>query len=105
MIAEGSVLGVMEGRKYNCAVRLHKLVHEALRRQVWSGFQKWVAEKHNEKMSLVHEMFFGLQNLRDNVCKAEFEKKLCENSFAEVAKLFERYMSFLRCENGKLSEF
>ena len=26
-------------------------------------------------------------------------------TFAEVAKLFERYMSFLRCENGRLSEF
>ena len=82
-----------------------KLVYEALMRQVWSGFQKWVAEKHDEKTSLVDEMFSGLQSLRDNVCKSEFQKKLCKNSFAEVAKLFERYMSFLRCENGKLSEF
>ena len=56
-------------------------------------------------MSLVDEMFSDLQSLPDNVCKSEFQKKLCENSFAEVAKLFERYMSFLRCENGKLSEF
>ena len=105
VIAEGSVSEVMEGRKYNRAVRLHKLVYEALMRQVWSGFQKWVAEKHDEKTSLVDDMFSGLQSLRDNVCKSEFQKKLCENSFAEVAKLFERYMSFLRCENGKLSEF
>ena len=43
--------------------------------------------------------------MRDNVCKSEFQKKLCKNSFDEVAKLSERYMSFLRCENGKLSEF
>ena len=105
VIAEGSVSGVMEGRKYNRAVRLHKLVYEALMRQVWSGFQKWVAEKHDEKTSLVDEMFSGLQSLRDNVYKSEFQKKLCENYFAEVAKLFERYMSFLLCENGKLSEF
>ena len=49
-------------------------------------------------------MFSGLKSLRDNLYKSEFQKKLCENSFAEVAKLFERYMSFLRCENGKLSE-
>ena len=97
--------GVMEGRKYNRAVRLDELVYEALMRQVWSGFQKWVAEKHDEKTSLVDEMFSGLQSLRVNVCKSEFQKKLCENSFAEVAKLFERYMSFLRCENGELSEF
>ena len=50
-------------------------------------------------------MFSGLQSLCDNVCEAEFKKKLCENSFAEVAVLFERYMSFLCCKNGKLSEF
>ena len=51
VIAEGSVPGVIEGRKYNRALRLHKLVYEALMRQVWSGFQKWVAEKHDEKTS------------------------------------------------------
>lgn len=72
---------------------------------MWSGFQKWVAEKHDEKTSLVDDMFSGLQSLRDNVCKSEFQKKLRENSFAEVAKLFQRYMLFLRCENGKLLEF
>ena len=38
VIAEGSVSGVMEGRKYNRAMRLHKLVYEALMRQVWSRF-------------------------------------------------------------------
>ena len=63
-IAEGSVSGVMEGRKYNRAVRLHKLVYEALMRQVRSGFQKWVAEKHDEKTSLVDEMFSGPQSSR-----------------------------------------
>lgn len=94
VISERSVSGVMEGRKYNRAVRLHKLV-----------YKKWVAEKHDEKTSLVDEMFSGLQSLRDNVCKSEFQKKLCENSVVEVAKLFQRYMSFLRCKNGKLSGF
>ena len=62
VIAEGSVSGVMEGRKYNRAVRLHKLVYEALMRQVWSGFQKRVAEKHDEKTSLVDEILSGLQS-------------------------------------------
>ena len=64
VIAEGSVSGVMEGRKYNRAVRLHKLVYEALMRQVRSGFQKWVAEKHDEKTSLVDETFSGPQSSR-----------------------------------------
>ena len=30
MIADVSTAGVMEGQKYNCAVRLHKLLYEAL---------------------------------------------------------------------------
>lgn len=41
-------------------------------RQVWSGFQEWVPEKHDEKTSLVDEMFSGIQSLGDNVCKSAF---------------------------------
>ena len=105
VIAEGSVSGVLEGRRYNRAVRLHKLLYEALMRQVWSGFRKWIAEKHSEKTSLVDDMFVSLQSLRVNVCEAEFQRKFHDNSFLEVTELFERYMFFLRSENGKLSEF
>ena len=38
MIEEGSVSEVLEGRRYNRAMRLHKLVYEALMRQVWSDY-------------------------------------------------------------------
>ena len=31
MIADGSIAGVMDGRRYNRAVRLHKLVYEAFK--------------------------------------------------------------------------
>ena len=70
VIAEGSVSGVMEGMRYNRAVRVHKLVYEVLMRQAWSGFRTWVTEKHSEKESLVGDMFSGLQSLRNNVCEA-----------------------------------
>lgn len=42
-------------------------VNNALTRQAWCGFRKWVPEKHDEKTSLVCEMFSSLQSLRDNV--------------------------------------
>ena len=48
VLAEGSVTGVMEGRRYNRAVRLHKLVYEALMRQAWTGFIAWTEEKQRE---------------------------------------------------------
>ena len=39
MIAEGSASGVLDGRRYNRAVRFHKLMYEALQRLAWEGFQ------------------------------------------------------------------
>ena len=49
VIAEGSVAaGVMDGCKYNRAIRLHKLVYEALMRLAWKGFLPWLELKHAE---------------------------------------------------------
>ena len=105
VIAEGSVSGVLEGRRYNRAVRLHKLVYEALMRQAWAGFQTWIEENHGDKKSLVDNAFGSLQRLHDSICQAEFQRTLDEKSFSEVTELFRRYMLFLRTENGTLSEF
>ena len=38
LIAEGSITALMEGRKYNRAVRLHKIVYVAMMRLAWNGF-------------------------------------------------------------------
>ena len=102
MIVEGSASGVLEGWKYNCAVRQHKLVYKAAMRKVWSGFQTWIAERHNERKSSVDDMLSSLQRLHNSVCKAKFQQNLCESSFSNVAELFERYMFFLHTNNGKL---
>ena len=45
VIADGSATGVLKGRKYNRAVRFHKLMYEALQRLIWKGFQTWIEEK------------------------------------------------------------
>ena len=71
-------------------------------RQVRSGFSTWVTKKHNEKESLVNDMFSCLQSSRNNVCEAEIQAQLNKSSFSEVTELFERYMNFFRCENGQL---
>ena len=38
VIADGSISGVMDGRKYSRTVRLLKLVNETLIRLTWKGF-------------------------------------------------------------------
>ena len=45
VIAEGSA-GVMGGRKYNRAIRLHKLVYEAPLHLAWKGFMQWLEVYH-----------------------------------------------------------
>lgn len=106
VIADGSISGVLEGRRYNRAIRLHKLIYEALMRQAWSDFQNWIEnEKEKEEKSLVDDTFANLQNFCNSVCEAEFQKKLSETSFCKVTELFQKYLSFLRNKNGKLSEF
>lgn len=72
------------------------LVYKALMRQAWSGFWTWIAERHNERRSLVDDKLSSLQRLHNSVYKVEFQQKFCESSFSEVAELFERYMLFLR---------
>ena len=42
VIAEGSVAGVLDGRRYNRGVRLHKLMYEALVRLAQQGFRPWI---------------------------------------------------------------
>ena len=44
VITEGSVCGVLEGRRYNRAVRFHKLMYEAFMQMAWTGFENWLTE-------------------------------------------------------------
>ena len=44
-IADGSIAGVLDGKKYNRAFRLHKLVYDAFLRLAWSGFEAWLGMK------------------------------------------------------------
>ena len=48
VIADSYISGVMGGRKYNRAVRLHKLVYEALTRLAWKGFLSWLQAIHTD---------------------------------------------------------
>ena len=38
VVAGGSVPGVLDGRKYNRAIRVHKLVYESLMHIAWCEF-------------------------------------------------------------------
>ena len=43
-IEEGSVAGVLYGRRYNRGVRLHNIMHEAFMRLAWQGLDRGESE-------------------------------------------------------------
>ena len=49
VVTEGSVAAVLEGRKYNRAVRFHKHMYEALMRKAESVFKMWATENRKNK--------------------------------------------------------
>ena len=105
VIAEGSVSGVLEGRHYNRAVRVHKLVYEALLRLAWKGFLSWLQIFHEDKEHLVGDIWNDLEALEDNVCQHKFEEIKDSPTFLSIMKLFDIYLNYLRQDNGQLSTF
>ena len=54
---------------------------------------------------MVNEALTGLKGLCDDICQAEFQDKLRSQSFSELTELFDQYFSYLKHDNGKLSQF
>ena len=55
----------MEGHKYNRAVRLHKLVYEALMRLAWNGFTSWIQDNYGGEVVHLEETLRSIRNLGD----------------------------------------
>ena len=92
VIAEGSVTGVLEGRKYSRAVRFHKLMYEALQRLIWKGFQTWIGETFPAKKQFIQDAFSGLKPLYDNLCQKEQQRVLDSPRFTELITLCDKYL-------------
>ena len=96
VITEGFVCGVLEGQRYNGAVRFHKLMYEAFMRMAWTGFENWLTENQQSKKRAVDNTVNGLASLYDKICNAEFQDKLRSQSFAKLNDLYDQYMNYLR---------
>ncbi|CAH1248853.1 Hypp8457 [Branchiostoma lanceolatum] len=104
VIAEGSVTGVLEGRKYNRAIRFHKLMYEALQRLVWKDFLEWIGQSRVKK-EFVKDFFVSLKPLYNDVCQEEQRKVLTSQRFSEFVRLYDEHRDFLRNSKGKLARF
>lgn len=86
VIAEGLVNGVIEGRKYNRAVRLHKLVYEALLRLAWKGFLPWLEEHHARDVHHLEETLKDIASFHDSVSQGALQELLEDKSCTRCLK-------------------
>ena len=105
VIADGSVAGVMDGRKYNRAIRLHKLLYESFMRLAWKGFLPWIEINHSDEQVHLEESLTIVNGLCEDVSQATVREMMANQSCKHIFKLFEVYLDYLRKENGALSAF
>ena len=105
LVAEGSVARVLEGRQYNRAVRVHKIMYEELLRLAWKGFLIWIDSKEVVEQQKVHKGLQAIQEFEGDICQKNFECILQDPVFAELSDAFSDYLEFLRSKSGNLSNF
>ena len=84
MIADSSISGVMDGLMYNQAVRLHKLVYEAVVRLVWKGFLSWLQANHTDDVVHVNETLKTIGNMSNDVSQTSLKQVLQNRSCARI---------------------
>ena len=96
VIAEGSVAGVLDGRRYNRGVILHKIMYEALMRLARQRFVVCMQENQKESKTTVDSFFSEIGECYDDFCETQFKKHMTSTSSVDFVKLFDKYLEFLR---------
>ena len=105
IIAEGSVSGVLEGRMYNRAVRVHKYIYEALLRLAWKGFIPWLEAHHPNQIHSVSALRDQISDAREEMFQAKFYELLSSDGLADSLILWNQFLSYLRHDSGNSSTF
>ena len=90
----------MEGRKYNRAVRLHKLVYEAFLRHVWKGFLSWLESTNNDDMVHLEEFLRALDIFSKDISQNGLEQILKNPSYICILNHLDKYIDVLRSSSG-----
>ena len=105
VIAEGSVDGVLDGRKYNRAVRFHKLLYEALYRLVWKQFYEWIEETNMQSDINLTAMLDEIQKLHNNTTQDQMDEFLLHPTCIHFMNIFNTFIEVLRNDHGPMAGF
>ena len=104
IVAEGSINGVLDGKHYNRAIRVHKYIYEALMRLVWEEFLLW-AEDNQEASTTIEAFVDKVNSMVCDVNQEEFDDMLDSPLLAKLVTLWSDFLEYLRHNNGELSTY
>ena len=104
IVAEGSINGVLDGKHYNRAVRVHKYIYEALMRLAWEEFLLW-AEDNQEASTTIEAFVDEVNSMVCDVNQQEFDDLLDSPLLAKLMTLWNDFLEHLRHNNGELSTY
>ena len=92
ILAGRSVCGVMEGKVYNRAVRIHKYIYEALMRLVWKQFVPWLTVNHADKVGKLRVLQVKVSDMVNEVELRQCESILNSDPFKEIHLIWMQYL-------------
>jgi hypothetical protein len=104
ILGAGSINGVFDGKAYNRAIRVHKVIYEAFMRVIWSEFRLWLEDDEDEKEK-VNLFVDEIKVLREDLNQTKFDGLLNSFEFDAILNLWNKFLDHLRYENGDLSAF
>ena len=105
LVAEGSINGVLDGKHYNRAVRVHKYIYEALMRLAWAGFTNWVEENVPEKSAMIKSFLEEVNRMVGELNQKQLSNLLKCSFLTELMSLWGDFLEHLRHSNGDLSAY
>ena len=102
VVAEGSIERVFEGKNYNRAVRLHKVVYEALFRMLLNKFE---ASLPAHAIDIFQQKEILIESFKLDLCKDGFERIFMSKEFREWNDLLVTHMNETKSKGSDLEKF
>ncbi len=88
LVAEGSMAKVFDGKNYKRAVRVHKIIYEAMMRMMWIEFKKWIEDKADQDKASVENGVAEILLFTENVNQDKFDEWRQSEHFHKLEALW-----------------
>ena len=105
IVAEGSINGILDGKYYNRAVRVHRCIYEALLRLAWEAVMLWVNDNIQDMNVVIKTFLDQVNRITDDLNQQRFSDLLQRPLLAELTPLWKDFLEHLRHNSGELAAF